>query len=502
MKHQIIGALTLLSGLGLIIITVVRKFGVPNGTPKMDAPSTASFQLPDIDILSRLPELPNWSTGTFVLIGIGIIMWLLNTALLIYGAAKRKRFFLMGEENRFFTVMKGTLPYRYISGVKGKFVVQDGPNVGNVRDIPDPKKDPSSMSPEERSKWQQDVKDYHIYLKGAEVRGPFRLLARIKHGIENVVLIPLFNIWWIGIYPFFQLHTYPFRYNKYEKGSDKSAKAGEPAAKAVDYRLESRDGTADSVFFINTVGVRFSDLETAGDANQVVPVVVELLVVFEAKNIHKMQFRSGSTSWLERATAAIEDQVRLQVAQHTYFDLLQDKKIEAATTTDPSATGGSKCKRCIEDLVEQVRDKVNNGHGPSNPSIIEELGVEVREIRFLNVDLSGEKASAERRRLDAALMAKMVAEEEGKGKIAAAEAEAKATLAKGKAENEVLKEKLRIHQEHAGAAPALFAQAVGTMTGTLALGDKAAERLIIQATHGGRPAPAPTPAPTATTANQ
>ncbi len=478
MKHKILGWLTLSLVVGYVAILLMHRFGA--------MPAIPQIRMPDFSDIDFGGMIPNWSAGTWTLAILAVILWLTAFVFLVYGAAKRDKFLMFPAENNLFTVMKSDLPCRFISGVSGVFIVQDGPRIGEVREIPQ-KALSGTATPKERAQWEQDWADYEAYLKHRSL--PARILESI--------LVPLINARWLGFYPFYQLRKTPFRYNKFVKETGSEGKKDETG---INYHLEPRDGISRSVFYMNTVGMSFTDLETAGANNQVVPVRIDLLVTFRARNIYKMQFRTGSNSWLDRATGAIEDQVRVRVAKHSYYDLLQDRR-----STTPETPGGT-CKTPRQDLIEGVIRVVNDGDctsesdGSLNPSIIDLLGVEVVEIRLLNVDLSDDKASAQRQRLGAAMIAEMVEEAEGKGAFMKAKYAAKSTLVTGGATNTVLRNRLENYANNPGATPGLFAESVAGL-GTLAIGGDAANRLFINtpASPSRRPRPTPTPAPVETT---
>ncbi|MEI6345867.1 MAG: hypothetical protein WCO79_01380 [bacterium] len=477
MKHQIIGALTLLSGLSFAIIVVIRSFGGSKEAPKPSVTNTTSFRMQDIDLMSWLPHwtLPDWNPVVWTLVVIACIACLTTIVFAIYGAAKRDRFFMFAEENGFFTIMKGDLPHRFISGVRDMYVVQEGHRIGEVRKIPiDPL--PATATAEQVALRKEDEKDYETSK---------RSLWSLLHW-RDMVLMSLFNMQWIGIYPFFQLRTWPLAYNKFVKNSD--SKAG-----SIDYHLTPKSDEARSIFYKSTVGMMFKELETAGKENQVIPVKIELLVTFEATNIYLMQFRTGSNSWLERATGAIEDKLRERVAQHRYFDLLKDGVVTTPeTSAAPTELTVATCKKARQEIVEGVMNVINERDG-CNPSITEILGVKVIEIRFLSVELD-DKLEAQRQELTTAMMAETVKEAQGKGVIKEAAAKAEATRLQAVADNARLKAELEHYSNNPGAVPGLFARSVGTMGGTLVLGEDASKRLTLtaQASHSARP-PAPSP---------
>lgn len=463
MKLKILGALTLLSGLSYtILIIVVKCSGGPPSLPELQMPNISGW----------LPHwtLPDLNPVVWTLVVIACIACLTTVVFAIYGAAKRDRFLMFAEENGFFTIMKGDLPHRFISGVRDTFVVQEGHRIGEVRKIPiDPL--PATATTEQIALRKEDERDY---------KASKRSLWSPLHW-RDMVLMSLFNMQWIGIYPFFQLRTWPLAYNKFVKSSD--SKAG-----SIDYHLTPKSGEARSIFYKSTVGMMFKELETAGPENQVIPVKIELLVTFEAINIYLMQFRTGSNSWLERATGAIEDKLRERVAQHRYFDLLKDRVVATANTSAASTTlSVATCKKPRQEIVEGVMQVINERDG-CNPSITEILGVKVIEIRFLSVELD-DKLDTQRQALTTAMMAETVKEAEGKGLIKEATAKAEATRLQAMADNARLKTELEHYNNNPGAVPGLFARSVGSMGGTLVLGEDASRRLTLtaQASHRAQP---------------
>ena len=295
--------------------------------------------------------------------------------------------------------------------------------------------------------------------------------------LEKWLLMPMFNAWWIGIYPFFQLRKYPLAYNKLVK--DPGTASG-----GIDYHLTPKIGEAKSVFYISTLGISFTDLESAGPENQVIPTKLVLLVTFQARNIHKMQYRVGSNTWVDMATGAIKDVVRERVAMHTYFELLRNKYHDCTPATVGKTPRG--------EIIDGVKDIVNNGNA-HNPSLTTSVGVEVTEIRVLDVDL-GSEIGAQRETLTAAMMAGTIADANGKAAVITATHKAAADLAEGQAKNQVLRDRLQAYTQNPAATAGLFADSVASI-GTLALGDEAAKRLLVTVpATPPRPTPPPTPA--------
>lgn len=459
MKLKVLGVLTFL--LGLLYVVSVNK-------TRHSSPPKLQFHTPNIDLSGWLPHwtLPDWSPVMWVFIGITAVAILVIAVFAVYGGAKRDMFLMFAEENAFFTVMKGDLPHRFISGVKDMFVVQGGSRIGEVRPIPTGPL-PSTATTDDRKLRAQDEEDY-----AASNRSLFSPLRW-----RDWLLKALFNMEWIGIYPFFQLRKWEFAYNKLVR--DPGATAGN-----IEYHLTPKKGTARSVFFMNTVGMSFSGLETVAPGDQVIPVKVEILVTVEATNIYKMQFRTGSNSWLERLTAAIEDAMRSRVASHSYFALLKD----GSTDTAPETT----CPNPKQEIIEGIM-AVINGTDTCHSLLRNLLGIKVVEIRFLSVELD-EKLGAQREALTVALMAETTEEALGKGVIKKARAAAEATRLQADADNNRLAVELGHYSNHPGAVPGLFARSVGSLAGTVVLGDDASKRMTVAvpATHGTTRPPATT----------
>lgn len=230
-----------------------------------------------------------------------------------------------------------------------------------------------------------------------------------------------FGIYWIGVYPFFKVMTYQFRWNEWEQKSEE----GGGTIPSLKHREELTN-----FFYVQTFNYALflSGAETGGkrDGKENVGgnISINAQITLLLRIIYPQVAILQNEDWFEQLEAVVLDHARLYVGSRTF---------EQLHTSLHSTSGETKNEFC-----EHIMSL--NAHAPigaETDSVIDAFGVEIVGAVIMSVELAGDS-----KKIAEATTAIYVAEQKAKATIVVAEAKAKEIELIGKAEANAFKSRL------------------------------------------------------------
>lgn len=223
-----------------------------------------------------------------------------------------------------------------------------------------------------------------------------------------------FGIYWVGVYPFFKVMAYQFRWNEWEQKSEE----GGGTIPSLKHREELTNffyvQTFNYALFLSgaeTGGRRDGKENTGGNISVNAQITLLLRIIYPQVAILQNE------DWFEQLEAVVLDHARLYVGSRTFEQL----------HTSPHHTTNEETRN---EFCEHIMSL--NAHAPigaDTDSIIDAFGVEIVGAVIMSVELAG--ASKEIAKETTAIY---VAEQKAKATIVAAEAKAKEIKMIGDAE--------------------------------------------------------------------
>lgn len=233
-----------------------------------------------------------------------------------------------------------------------------------------------------------------------------------------------FGIYWIGLYPFYKVMTYQFRWNEWEQKSEKDG----GTIPVLKHREELT-----SFFYVQTFNYALflSGAETGGkkDGKENVGgnISVNAQITLLLRIVYPQVAILQNEDWFEQLEAVVLDHARLYVGSRTF---------EQLHTSLHLTSGGEMRNEFCEHIMSL------NAHAPigaDTDSIIDAFGVEIVGAVIMSVDLAG--ASKEIAKETTAIY---VAEQKAKATIVAAEAKSKEIKMIGDAEAHAMNARTKV----------------------------------------------------------
>lgn len=233
-----------------------------------------------------------------------------------------------------------------------------------------------------------------------------------------------FGIYWIGIYPFFKVMTYQFRWNEWEQKSE----GGGGTIPSLKHREELTNffyvQTFNYALFLSgaeTGGKRSGKENTGGNISINAQITLLLRIIYPQVAILQNE------DWFEQLEAVVLDHARLYVGSRTFEQL--------HTSTNSTTNEETRNEFCEHIMSLNLHAPI----GADTDSIIDAFGVEIVGAVIMSVELAGDS-----KKIAEATTAIYVAEQKAKATIVAAEARAKEIVKIGDAEAHAMNARTKV----------------------------------------------------------
>lgn len=240
-------------------------------------------------------------------------------------------------------------------------------------------------------------RNHHLDEEGNVKPGPGK-----KRWIDH----SLFGIYWVGVYPFYKIYTYEFRWTEWTQPQDNTT-----------YRPVGRDEETSFIYVKDfPYYAKITDARTR--KGELIPVDMEFILTTRCSNPYQALF--GTEDWLAQVMAATEAAARNYVADRGFYDLVseKDKAPENSTVLTPVGTHTPLVKEddSLNATLILLNDLVSG-----KPGLMKSCGITIVRAEMLTIKMTPEAEKT----IGSSATLQFVTEEATKATI---------TKAKGKAE--------------------------------------------------------------------
>src|SRR3989344_5081963 len=302
--------------------------------------------------------------GTFLGLVVSLTMILgIATALLIYILAGLRIFFTFCPGGEIVAIVKGKEPKRFIMAHKGFHLNDPDDKEGNFEQ--DPKFHRWDVMP---NNWRE---------KPAEAKGTWDDGWKdTRNWMEKNL-----GIYWLGVYPFVQVHRYPFQWSEVQQKAPPEGEEGKPGL-----TVKVIEETVYSIF-----AKVFPYLMELGGAQTFDKLPVKVRYVLNIRSVNPLKALFWVDNWLAKTQTAANENARDYIGETTYEYLTSETRAEKERykkLKDEPAVKGKKVRRSKS--FEQIMLGLNGKMGDKKEGLEDLYGIEIVTVEIQSVDLAGD----------------------------------------------------------------------------------------------------------------
>ncbi len=189
------------------------------------------------------------------------------------------------------------------------------------------------------------------------------------------------GIYWMGLWPFTQVHVYPFKWNKWDK--PEKTKEG----KAIEFDIQPRNEKVDSLYFMSGYAFKVHGAET----KEKIPVDVILVLVVRVTNAMTALF-GVKNGWYATLDGKVLGSGRDFIGITKIDELTKLQHEEGDIPSGDDTTEAHITRKSFLRKMMYINDDPNTPEDPEHPrgneGIRRTLGVEIVSASFMRYDIT------------------------------------------------------------------------------------------------------------------